>query len=207
MTNLKKPLCGARTKSTAQPCKNIAGKGTDHGGQGRCRFHGGATPIKHGMYSKVVRPKVGERIAQLANSSELLDLRQEQAVLKSYFTEYLEKFDSISQAILDWHRSSGPAYQTLLHSNDATPIHDAILKLREADHLKPVELPNPDILFKFIEKIGKTSERIYKTEDTITLTEHDRLTDQMADVVVPLVDAETLKTIRDGWNDLSVEVR
>lgn len=30
------------------------GEGTNHLGQGRCKFHGGASPIKHGLYSKIV---------------------------------------------------------------------------------------------------------------------------------------------------------
>src|SRR2546425_9324748 len=32
-------LCGAQSKTTGKPCRNVAGKGTCHRGQGRCRFH------------------------------------------------------------------------------------------------------------------------------------------------------------------------
>lgn len=57
------PRCGARTRS-GSPCRNVAGKGTNHLGIGRCKFHGGATPIRHGRYSTVVRESVGELIAR-----------------------------------------------------------------------------------------------------------------------------------------------
>ena len=32
----------------------MAGHGTNHLGQGRCKYHGGCSPIKHGLYSTVV---------------------------------------------------------------------------------------------------------------------------------------------------------
>jgi len=37
-------LCGATSKQTGEPCQNVAGKGTDHVGYGRCKFHGGNSP-------------------------------------------------------------------------------------------------------------------------------------------------------------------
>jgi hypothetical protein len=36
-------LCGALNRE-GHPCGNIAGKGTDHVGYGKCRSHGGSTP-------------------------------------------------------------------------------------------------------------------------------------------------------------------
>lgn len=57
------PKCGAKTQ-TGEPCKLTAGHGTDHFGEGRCKFHGGKTPDrvkfkeknkaaeKHGFYTK-----------------------------------------------------------------------------------------------------------------------------------------------------------
>lgn len=42
--NKNKPhsnICGAKAKSTGEPCRLAAGWGTDHPGTGKCRFHGG----------------------------------------------------------------------------------------------------------------------------------------------------------------------
>ena len=50
--------CGARKRQPRCPCERCArpaGWGTQHLGFGRCKLHGGATPYKHGRYSKVVR--------------------------------------------------------------------------------------------------------------------------------------------------------
>jgi len=50
-----KPKCGAKTRAGGgHPCVLTAGHGTSHLGQGRCKYHGGATPIKHGLYSNII---------------------------------------------------------------------------------------------------------------------------------------------------------
>jgi hypothetical protein len=41
--NPETKLCGAKSKTTGEPCQNRAGKGTSHVGIGRCRHHGGNT--------------------------------------------------------------------------------------------------------------------------------------------------------------------
>jgi len=63
-----KPLCGAkRTKRDGIPCKNPAGYGTDHPGQGACKYHGGCSAFpsgpanpnyKHGLRCKHHAPEV-----------------------------------------------------------------------------------------------------------------------------------------------------
>ena len=50
-----KPKCGAKTRAGGgHPCGRMAGHGTNHLGQGKCKYHGGSSPIKHGLYSTVV---------------------------------------------------------------------------------------------------------------------------------------------------------
>lgn len=39
---------------TKRPCRRMAGHGTDHPGVGRCKYHGGCVPRKHGLYSSVM---------------------------------------------------------------------------------------------------------------------------------------------------------
>lgn len=43
--------CGAYARTTFQACKSPAMA------NGRCRMHGGKTPIKHGLRSKVFKTK------------------------------------------------------------------------------------------------------------------------------------------------------
>lgn len=53
--------CG-RTNRNDEPCQLPAGWGTDHNGEGACKFHGGNNPkgkdhpnYKHGAYSKYLK--------------------------------------------------------------------------------------------------------------------------------------------------------
>jgi hypothetical protein len=46
------PRCGAKAKSNfGLPCRHVAMK------NGRCYYHGGSTPIKHGRYTKAAAAK------------------------------------------------------------------------------------------------------------------------------------------------------
>jgi hypothetical protein len=56
--------CHARTRG-GHRCQHEAGWGTDHVGQGRCKLHGGCSPIKHGRYSTVVRPSIQWQLLHL----------------------------------------------------------------------------------------------------------------------------------------------
>ena len=50
-----KPKCGAKTRAGGgHPCGRVAGHGTNHLGQGKCKYHGGCSTIKHGLHSTVV---------------------------------------------------------------------------------------------------------------------------------------------------------
>ena len=62
--------CGARARSTGGRCRKPAGWGTDHNGVGRCRLHGGATPIRSGKYSKVTRYSLADLLR--TNGPQLL---------------------------------------------------------------------------------------------------------------------------------------
>lgn len=88
--------CNARTRSGGY-CKNRAGYGTDHVGVGRCKFHGGSTPVKHALYSRyrdaLLGRGLGEVFDQLVNDPELKDLRQEAALLRALVIGRLKRED------------------------------------------------------------------------------------------------------------------
>ena len=69
--------CGAKTRA-GHPCKRPAGAGTDHLGAGRCKLHGGATPIKHG--NTIQDPEV-KRLRQLPFIEEARKLTMEDDIL------------------------------------------------------------------------------------------------------------------------------
>jgi len=86
--------CGARTRTESNgsdgTCTQRAGWGTDHPGIGRCKLHGGASPVKHGLYSAVTNHRLSDRLAQLREDEErLLDLREQIALQTAVIQEYL----------------------------------------------------------------------------------------------------------------------
>ena len=126
--------CGAKTRQ-GRPCIRGKGERTDHPGQGRCWRHGGRTPIKHGHYSKIVRPNLHQLIDQIAaTATDLLNLEGEALLLKALVIDYVNRFDQGTEALIGWHGSYNSAVQTLLTSNDAAEIKSAIVKLRESVH-------------------------------------------------------------------------
>ena len=82
--------CGAKTTSRDGRCKNRKGMRTDHPDVGRCWKHGGATPVKHGLYSDVDRPRIRELMKRIeAEVEDIEDLRPELILLKALVADYL----------------------------------------------------------------------------------------------------------------------
>jgi len=85
------------------PCSKPAGMGTDHLGDGPCRYHGGLTPrgakhhaFKHGRYSKhwaTVGEKLEKAIQDLASDPDYLHLRRHIATLDFLFLQELGQLD------------------------------------------------------------------------------------------------------------------
>lgn len=87
----KKPHDGKCGKKNRQglPCSMPAGWGTDHKGKGACKLHGGATPIKHGLYSKYAEHTLGKRIVELLEDPDLLDLKRPVALVQALMEKLL----------------------------------------------------------------------------------------------------------------------
>ena len=103
-TAVARPICGAKTKA-GTPCRFVAGYKTPHLGQGRCSLHGGLTPIRHGRYSTINRPRLRELIAEHAGDANPLDILPEIAALRALFQDYVERYDVHVEALLAWHMS------------------------------------------------------------------------------------------------------
>jgi hypothetical protein len=84
--------CGKKNRQ-GKPCGMLAGWGTTHNGDGACKFHGGATPIKHGLYSKYKGKLVADRVEELVDDPELLDMRRPIAVLEALTQRLLEALE------------------------------------------------------------------------------------------------------------------
>jgi hypothetical protein len=70
------PICGGKSKTQpGEVCKASAGFGTNHLGDGRCKFHGGSAPIKHGRLSLLRHRDISSRVEQFADDGQLMDIR------------------------------------------------------------------------------------------------------------------------------------
>lgn len=141
-------ICGARTKSSGNPCSKVAGWRTEHPGQGRCYLHGGKTPITHGRYSTVQRARVSELLDELAEDPDPMDLIPEVQLLRALVLDYVERHDALTDAVMAWHES--------FSTGENEP--------------KPRAMPDILSVGKFIENIGGLVERIHKQKQTGTIT-------------------------------------
>lgn len=160
--------CGAKTTSTPDgaPCSKVAGWRTDHPGQGRCYLHGGGSPIKHGRYSKITRPRIKAWLEEFESDPDPLNLEAEVKLLRALIIDYVERFDAYQEALQAWHESF----------NDPTKAAPA----------KPRQVADILSVGKFIGDIGGLVEKIHKqrTEGTITMATLNRVIEEFGEELV-----------------------
>jgi hypothetical protein len=191
--------CDGKSKRTGEQCKKPAGWGTDHVGAGKCRIHGGSTPIKHGRYSQIVRPEMREKIERFEQDPDPLNLEPEVAILRAHVEELMNRWDEIygpDGALLAWHNSFRDDQST------AEP--------------KPRHLPDFSAITMVVDKVGKMVERIHKmkNEGSISMQTLNRLTEQMgADLVAAVNETgipqnkadKLLKSVEERWNSIRLD--
>ncbi len=185
-----KATCGAKTRA-GHPCRREAGWNTDHLGQGRCRYHGGATPIKHGRYSKITRPRIQELITTHAADPDPLDTMPELAAARALFQDFIERYDENTEALLAWHRSwkgsafpLGPEkaealirvldeYEETMAGRDGLSetqeqdlklAREAVAILQQAPAEKPAQVLDISDAYRIVSEITKIVERVQKAE-------------------------------------------
>jgi hypothetical protein len=107
-TAVDRPICGAKTRAGGR-CKFPAGMRTTHPGQGKCYRHGGTKPgdprLKSGRYSSIERPRIRDLIAAHEADPDPLNLLPEIAALRALFQDFIERYETMTEALLAWHAS------------------------------------------------------------------------------------------------------
>ncbi len=183
------PKCGARKrqpKGTKEKCTQAAGWGTDHPGEGRCKLHGGASPIKHGRYSTITRKSIRQRMDALAADKNPLDLEPDLLLLRALLVDYIERYDAFTEALFAWHDS----YR---NNGNSEP--------------KPIQLLDISDASTIIEKVSRVVERVHKirSESSLSFETFRRLMEQMGLAVAKHVDADTVGRIEAEWGTISVD--
>lgn len=100
-------ICAAANRDLV-PCKLKAGQGTDHLGEGRCKYHGGRNQSvnsgnwkggKH-MQVKATHPALQQKMDELAVDHEYFDLRQEILKLRAIMDILAERDELLQTAKL-----------------------------------------------------------------------------------------------------------
>ena len=187
-------VCGAHARRTGKPCRHPAGFRTDHPGEGRCWLHGGTKTITHGRYSKITRPRIRELLDQYESDPTPLDLLPEVKLLRALLTDWVERYDEFTDALIAWHDS--------FRTGDAAPKPRQMLDITAAAGLT--------------DKVGAMVDRIerHKREGGITLETLDRVLQQLGvEVVNALAEevpdaaqrAAVLASIERRWQGVRVD--
>jgi hypothetical protein len=87
-------------------CTRPSGWGTNHVGTGPCKLHGGVTSSPTGRYSKAMKPT---HLVTLTEAFEAdpdpLNILPELAVARALFTDFINRYDDFSEALVAWWAS------------------------------------------------------------------------------------------------------
>ncbi|KIL36217.1 hypothetical protein SD71_09735 [Cohnella kolymensis] len=86
-------VCEAKGRG-GKPCQRPAGWGTSHVGVGRCKLHGGASKIKHGLYSKYLKHTLSDTVQSLLDDPDLINLRQQIAFKQALLLDRINQFEA-----------------------------------------------------------------------------------------------------------------
>lgn len=213
-----KPRCGAKTRAGGT-CQLAAGFRTDHPGEGRCRFHGGATPVKHGRYSSIKRPRIKQLLEEYEKDPEPMNLLPEVKLLRALTTDFVERWEHFTDITFRWH--------TLFHKDYVEAVNkwraevrdmlqadaDELARLFPEHEIPPVPDPShytPDkprqilditAAAGLVDKIGAMVDRIekHRKESAITL--------ETLEKVLELVGVELVRAVQDEVSDAAVRAR
>lgn len=226
--------CGAKTSdktNDGSPCTHVKGYGTAHVGVGRCRFHGGATPIKHGRYSQLAQHEHMKRFHELlrifTEEPDPLNLVPDLIALRARAAVLQEEEARDRQMLADWHesytgkfREEMRALQKAINAGDAKQLGEALERLRQIMREmppKPVKLWDPFAFVKAVQAVatlvGKINEQ--RAARQIPLKAVVDLQDKMALVMMTRIrqhfGAATKKgdklaeEIAEDWRSINVE--
>lgn len=158
-----KKLCGAKLRGKDRTCRKSPMA------NGRCRLHGGATPMgpdsanyKHGRYARVFQGKLAEKFDNALSDNKPLDTLPELAVQRTLLSQYVEqvsKRDRVARA--DLQNISALAQDVvrsaamIVKNRNDTALTIAEIRFIQAGMLRLMEkyVPDPDRRRNFIEEL------------------------------------------------------
>jgi hypothetical protein len=159
-------LCGAKTRAGGT-CQQVAGWGTAHLGNGRCKLHGGkaGAPVKSGRYSLTHRQSLQEKAQAFANDPNPADLTGELVLMRALLQDYLDRFGDGSRLAYDdierlfsMMDSIGRLVERIAKMLNATALTQAevqYLQVRIVDLLR-IYVPDADQRTRFLGELAES---------------------------------------------------
>jgi len=175
--------CGAETRNNRDSnkgnCQLPAGLGTDHPGQGRCKFHGGATPRNSGRYSRLKQRGFKQLIEEHELDPKPLDLIPDLAVARAMFEDYIDNMDQRWTDLQKWAAAE------------------------EGTGTRPTVLPpNVGEARKLLTMVGGLVKKIedIKAQGAVSRADFVRIMTEMRRSLEMNVECEAeQKAVKDGW--------
>lgn len=168
-------FCRGWNSKRGKYCRARSGAGTDHPGQGRCRNHGGKTPIVHGRYSEVPRGALAEIHDQLELESDedKLNILPEATLLRALASAYVEQFEDFMHGVIRFNHLEG---------------EEAAIEKRKPMYINP---PSIQDVAAAVMKSAEVIDKVHKqrSANAISLKEFLRVMGLMSDIVVTNVRA------------------
>jgi len=177
------------TNKYGEPCSLQAGHGTDHYGQGLCKWHGGAL-----QQATSQRPNSKRRYAHLANKelrtmmdhfeddSDPLNLEQDIALLRSLTEKWVGDYDrwyELMNAWYDDHEAGNlgkPKPRKLLELPDAHKMLDSLAKMAKSEWQRRQNTAVTQIqLFRIMNQVGAIIMKHVTDEDTLKAIKEEML--------------------------------
>lgn len=150
-------------------CANIAGSETDHHGDGRCKYHGGTTPIKDGTYSLVARDTLFEHLNRLIEQDEeqVMNLREELDLMRGLVVKQIEQHELLVDAIIRWN------------------MLEAAESAKDGRRARPQKVPELDNLMASLNLIVSVKQKMFDQANADAINKKDffRLQEAQAEVV------------------------
>lgn len=196
-------FCRARNTKREKYCYARSGQGTDHLGAGRCKNHGGGTPIVHGRYSDVSRDTIAEHLEKLdlETEQEQMDILPEAQFLRALVKDVTERYQSLVDGIIAWN---------------AEESEDAKLEKRKALLHKFPEIKD---VAEVVKKVAEVVNMVHKqrSANAISLSDFYRLMAAMAEVIATQTEKsfkqrvpqhvidQYIQTVQDEWRKIKVK--
>lgn len=177
-------MCGAKTRNNQDKnggfCQLVAGHGTDHPGEGRCRFHGGMTQRNHGRYSTLKSPTLAKYYEEHINDTDPLNLLPELAAARAIFEDFVNDYNELKDALVAWYQN----YR------------------QGIDYNKPSRIPDMDEARKMLETIATIVSKIEKirSEGAISRPDFIRIMTEFGRALDMFVESKEEKdAVKNAW--------